>query len=111
MDKKIRFLQDIPQDQRTQRHVMQIEYYALAIKCVEIAEMASSAMSQGEPIHVTAAKLGDPTAFHAMLARAYFLSQVCWPKGLSLLSSGSCSACMYRGGGWSRWWLSVQINK
>ena len=76
MEKKLRFLQDIPKDQRTQRHTMQIEYYILADKHVEMADRAAHAASRGEPIHAVVAKLGDPTAYHAMLARMKFLCQV-----------------------------------
>ena len=76
MGKQLRFLQDIPRDQRTQRHTMQIEYFILADKSVETVQTAASAMGQGEPLHVTAAKLGDPVAYHAMLARMKFLCQV-----------------------------------
>ena len=82
--KQLRYLQDIPQDQRTQRHAMQIEYYTLAEKCVAKIEMASRAVSQGVPLHVTAAMLlGNPVALHALLARMFFLSQVglpCMPR-------------------------------
>lgn len=76
MEKQLRFLQDIPPSQRTQRHSTQIEYCIISDKCAKIAAISSHAISQGEPIHVTAAKLGDPVALHALLARMYFLSQV-----------------------------------
>ena len=76
MGKQLQFLQDIPQDQRTQRHSMQIEYYLLAEKCAEIAYMSHQAIVQEEPLHVAIAKLGDPAVFHAMLARMYFMAQV-----------------------------------
>ena len=76
LGKQLRFLQDIPQDQRTQRHTMQIEYYILASNCTDTIEKAFRAASQGIALHVAAAKLGDAAAFHAMLARLYFLSQV-----------------------------------
>ena len=76
MGKQLRFLQDIPQDQRTQRHSMQIEYYILAEKCAEIAYMSHQAIIQGEPLHVAIAKLGDPATFHAMLARMIIMAQV-----------------------------------
>ena len=75
-EKQLRFLQDIPQDQRTQRHSMHMEYSILSDKCAEIREMAAEAMSRGEPFHVTATKLGDPVAYHALLARMFFCSQV-----------------------------------
>ena len=74
---ELRFLQDIPQDQRTQRHAMQIEYYNLAIKCVETMQMAPRVKSQGRPLNSATADLGDPVAFHALLARMYYLCQVC----------------------------------
>ena len=85
MGKQLRYLLDIPQDQRTQRHTMQIEYYILADKCIDEMETANDATSKGEPLHVAAAKLGDPVAYHAMLARMFFLCQV----GL-LLTSNLC---------------------
>lgn len=76
MGKQLSFLQDIAHDQRTQRHAMHMEYCILLDKCAEIIEEESRATSQGDPNHVIVAKLGDPVAFHALLARMYFLCQV-----------------------------------
>ena len=80
MKQHLRYLQDIPHDQRTRRHAMQIEHYLLADKCIETIEKSNCAMSQGEPLHVAAARLGDPATYHAMLARIFFLSQVDRPS-------------------------------
>ena len=89
MKKQLRFLQDIPQDQRTQRHTMQIEYYILAEKCAETSEKTVHATSLGVPLHVTAAKLGDPVALHTLLARTFFLGQVC----IALFTPSSSKCC------------------
>ena len=73
MRKQLCFLQDIPPDQRTQRHTMQMEYYILVDKCAETVEMA------------------PPVAFHASLARIVFLSQVsplCTLKALTAIVLG-----------------------
>lgn len=100
MEKQLHFLQDIPPSQRTQRHSMQIEYFILSDKCSKIAKMTSHAR---EPLHVNAAKLGDPVAFHAMLARMFFCCQVgllCIPHQAQQLGIDER--------GFEGWWRSCQ---